>query len=152
MPMAGLFCGGKYPQPVGNFGRKTPAFRRPDRADFIPVCPVQILEALQNLTHIWGSQTEQLSDFSTVRAVYPQFLGSYPQFCGRVVYPGAPYVVSYRPALAVNLACMASIPSRKRSSPPAAHSKSLHPAQALHKPNSSPPAAAAGARRLPASR
>jgi hypothetical protein len=31
-----------------------------------------------------GLKIEQLSDFSTVRAGYPQFLGSYPQF-GRYV-------------------------------------------------------------------
>jgi hypothetical protein len=35
MPIAGLFFGGKVPQPVGNFGRKAAVFRRPGRAVFV---------------------------------------------------------------------------------------------------------------------
>jgi hypothetical protein len=80
LPIAGLFCCKNYPQPVVNFGRKKATFRRPGGAFFVDFCLLHILEGMKNLSHIWGCQTEQLSDFSTVRAVYPQFSGSYPQF------------------------------------------------------------------------
>jgi len=70
---------------VGNFGRKAAVFRKPERVVFVQISPFQILEARKKLTHIWGYKTEQLSEFSTVRAAYPQFLGSYPQFGGWAV-------------------------------------------------------------------
>jgi hypothetical protein len=47
---------------------------------FCSFCSIQILDRRRNLSQIWGYKTEQLSEFSTVRAVYPQFYGSYPQF------------------------------------------------------------------------
>jgi hypothetical protein len=65
---------------VVNFGRKAAAFLKAGRAVFVVFWLIQILEGMRNLSQIWGCKTEQLSDLSTIRASYPRFLGSYPQF------------------------------------------------------------------------
>ena len=81
-PTGGWFLEEGYPQPVDCFGRKEIAFGRP---------PDMILAQSRfwvgnEIAAIYGGlKSEQLSDFSTIRAVYPQILGSYPQFGGLVV-------------------------------------------------------------------
>jgi hypothetical protein len=71
----------RHPQPVDKFGRKNPACGWAGQPFFVVSTSWMPL----GMTAIYGGiKIEQLSGFSTIRAGYPQILGSYPQF-GRLV-------------------------------------------------------------------
>jgi hypothetical protein len=67
---------------------------RPAKTSF---CSIQKLGWEKKGSHIWGYKTEQLSEFSTIRPVYPQFKGTYPQFRGAAVWTGAAYMADHNP-------------------------------------------------------
>jgi hypothetical protein len=99
--------------------------------------PVQILDWERIASQIWGSKTEQLSEFSTIRAAYPQFLGSYPHF-GFVTVCTQHHI--WCPTVPVRQPDSPALPRRHPGNGPVHPTvcrRNIPPAQACHRLNAS---------------
>jgi hypothetical protein len=89
-PRAGHSKHDNIPQPVEKIRRKKPAIKAYESPE---IRQSSAWLEMKSTARYGGIKIEQLSDFSTIRACYPQLLGSYPQLGGRERLTVTPYMV-----------------------------------------------------------
>ena len=115
-PRRGRFSHGAFFQKLWKTFEKILHIRTPVEQAYFLFCLTQILEERRSRIQIWGFKTEQLSDFSTIRAGYPRFLGSYPHFLLMEADPQH-HIWGYKPWSEAIFSRISSTESRKWSSP-----------------------------------